>query len=188
MKRIMFLALVSCLSVTPTLADDFTPRVNASRAAIKGFFGELGGQLKGALKKGGPLEAIKACNTKAMGITSAHSKKNGWLIGRTSLKPRNAANTPDRWEASVLKQFDARKAAGEDPKKMEHYEVVTQNGKQLFRYMKAIPTAEKPCLVCHGSNIKPPIAAALDKLYPQDKARGYKAGDIRGAFTITQPM
>ncbi|MFC1603376.1 DUF3365 domain-containing protein, partial [Pseudomonadota bacterium] len=105
-----------------------------------------------------------------------------------SLKPRNTANTPDPWETSVLKQFDARKAAGEDPKKMEHYEVVTQNGKQLFRYMKAIPTAEKPCLVCHGSNIKPPIAAALDKLYPQDKARGYKAGDIRGAFTITQPM
>jgi len=188
MKKIALLSLVACLSAAPAGAVDLTSQVNASRAAIKGFFGELGGELKGALKKAGPLEAIKVCNTKAMGITSAHSEKNGWQIGRTSLKPRNAANAPDAWETDILKQFDARKAAGEDPKKMEHYEVVTQNGKQVFRYMKAIPTAEKPCLVCHGSNLKPPIAEALDKLYPHDQARGYKAGDIRGAFTITQPM
>ncbi len=188
MKKIALLTLAACLSATPAMAEDLTPRVNASRAAIKGFFGELGGQLKGALKKGGPLEAIKVCNTNAMGITSAHSEKNGWQIGRTSLKPRNMANTPDAWEASVLEKFEARKAAGEDTKKMEHYEVVTQNGKQVFRYMKAIPTAEKPCLACHGSKIKPQVIEALDKLYPQDKARGYKAGDIRGAFTISQPM
>jgi len=188
MKKIALLALATSLSVTSVIAEDLTPRVDASRAAIKSFFGNLGGELKGALKSGGPLKAIKVCNSKAMEITSEHSKKNGWLIGRTSLKPRNAANTPDPWEKSVLEQFEARKAAGEDPKKMEHYEVVTQNGRQLFRYMKAIPTAEKPCLICHGSNIQPQVAEMLDKLYPTDKARGYKAGDIRGAFTITQPM
>ncbi len=54
--------------------------------------------------------------------------------------------------------------------------------------MKAIPTAEKPCLACHGGKIQIKVTETLDKLYPQDQARGYKAGDIRGAFTITQPM
>ncbi|MBL6933600.1 MAG: DUF3365 domain-containing protein, partial [Rhodospirillales bacterium] len=54
--------------------------------------------------------------------------------------------------------------------------------------MKAIPTDEKPCLACHGGNISEEVAAKLDDLYPQDKARGYNAGDIRGAFTIRQPM
>ncbi len=188
MKKIALLTLIACLPTTPTMATDLSPRVNASRTAIKSFFGALAGELKGALKKADPLEAINVCNTRAMGITSAHSEKNGWQIGRTSLKPRNAANAPDAWETSVLKEFEARKAAGENPKKMEHYEVVTKNGQPFFRYMKAIPTAEKPCLVCHGSNIKPALIEVLDKLYPQDKARGYKAGDIRGAFTITQPM
>ena len=188
MKKIVLLSLVACLSAAPVSAEDLTSRVNASRAAIKGFFGDLAGELKGALKTSGPLAAIQVCNAKATGIASTHSEKNGWVIGRTSLKTRNAANAPDVWERSVLKKFEARKAAGEDPKKMEHYRVVTKNGKPVFRYMKAIPTAEKPCLVCHGSNLKPKIAEALDKLYPQDQARGYKAGDIRGAFTITQPM
>ena len=188
MKKIALLGLIACLFTVSAVAEDLSSRVNVSRAAIKGFVGHLGGELKGALKKGGPLEAIKACNTKAMGIAMQHTEKNGWHIGRTSLKPRNSANAPDAWERSVLEQFETRKAAGEDPKKIEHYEVVIQDGKQLFRYMKAIPTAEKPCLVCHGSNIKPVIVEALDKLYPQDQARGYKAGDIRGAFTLTQAM
>ncbi len=188
MKKIALLSLMVCLSTAPAGAEDFTSRVNASRAAIKGFASTLGGELKGALKRGGPLAAIKVCNINAMGIAKRHSEKNGWLIGRTSLKPRNSANAPDAWERSVLEEFEARKAAGENPMKMEHYEVVTQNGKQLFRYMKAIPTAKKPCLACHGTMIDPKIAEALDKLYPQDQARGYKAGDIRGAFTITQPM
>jgi hypothetical protein len=56
------------------------------------------------------------------------------------------------------------------------------------RYMKAIPTAAKPCLACHGAKISPEVAAKLDDIYPEDKARGYGAGDIRGAFTIRQPM
>lgn len=188
MKKIVLLSLIACLSVAPVVAEDLSSRVEASRAAIKDFVGNLGGELKAALKKGGPLEAIKVCNSKAMGISKMHSEKNGWQIGRTSLKPRNFANAPDAWERSVLEQFEARKAAGEGVMKMEHYEVVMQGGKQLFRYMKAIPTAEKPCLVCHGSGIKPAIAEALDRRYPQDQARGYQAGDIRGAFTITQPM
>ena len=54
--------------------------------------------------------------------------------------------------------------------------------------MKAIGTAEKPCLTCHGSNIKPELAAKINSLYPEDKATGYKAGELRGAFTIMQPL
>jgi hypothetical protein len=190
MKRIIALGLL--LAVPLTLSangdGDLEKRAQASRAVIKGFFGELKGQLVSGIKKGGPVEAIKVCNTTAPAIAKKFSDQKGWRVARTSLKLRNPANAPDAWEKAVLEQFEARKAAGEDPKKMEFYEVVEVDGKQSFRYMKAIPTAEKPCLVCHGGNIKPEVAAALDEKYPNDQARGYKAGDIRGAFTITQPM
>ena len=71
--------------------------------------------------------------------------------------------------------------------KMEYAEVVAEGGKQYFRYMKAIPTGEL-CLKCHGAEIEPGVKAKLDELYPNDKARGFKLGDIRGAFTIKQPM
>jgi hypothetical protein len=78
--------------------------------------------------------------------------------------------------------FESRKAAGEDIKKMEYSEVVGDE----FRYMKAIPT-NIVCLKCHGSEIDPKVAAKLEKLYPEDKAIGFKQGDIRGAFYVTMP-
>ena len=188
MKKTIILPLICCLSSPLFAATDLDQRANQSRAVVKEFMVELKGNLKAALKSGGPLEAIEVCNTKAQAVAEMQSKKHSWQVGRTSLKTRNPNNAPDAWERSVLEGFDTRKAAGEDPKKMEHYEVVTMNGKQFFRYMKAIPTAEKPCLVCHGSKIPPKVAESLDRHYPYDQARGYKAGDIRGAFTIIQPM
>ncbi|MCW9025551.1 MAG: DUF3365 domain-containing protein [Gammaproteobacteria bacterium] len=193
MKYPVLFALLASISFIPAglvQADGhgLEKRAQESRAVIKQFFGDLKGELVSSLKKDGPVAAIKVCKQVGPAIATKHSKDKGWDIGRTSLKLRNPKNVPDQWEKAVLQKFEARKAAGEDPKKMEFYEVVTENGKKSFRYMKAIPTAEKPCLACHGSSIKAPIVDALDANYPEDKARGYKAGDIRGAFTISQPM
>lgn len=155
-----------------------------SRMAVKEFFGALKGELVGAMETGGPVNAINACNTKAPEIAHTISDKNGWDVARTSLKLRNPVNAPDDWEKRVLEYFDKRAAAGDNLDTLEFYQVVDGN----FRYMKAIPTAEKPCLACHGSKIDPKVEEALSGLYPDDKARGYKAGDIRGAFTITRKM
>lgn len=188
MKRITTLALLGALAAGPAMADDTQERAAASRETVKEFFGTLKGELVKALEGGGPVAAIEVCHQKAPAIAKEISDKKGWRVARTSLKLRNPANAPDAWEEAVLKKFDERLAAGEDPQQIEQFAVVEAGGKKAFRYMKAIPTAEKPCLVCHGENVPAPVAAALDKLYPQDRARGYKAGMIRGAFTITQPL
>lgn len=188
MKKLLLLTLFCTVSATPVAASNLEQLASENRAVIKEFMDELKEHLMAGMKEGGPIKAIEVCNVKAPAIAMAQSKKHGWEVGRTSLKVRNPDNAPDAWEQAVLEKFEARKKAGEDPKTMEYYEVVTQDGKPAFRYMKAIPTAKKPCLVCHGTNIQPKLAEALDKLYPQDQARGFKAGDIRGAFTITQPM
>ena len=106
-------------------------------------------------------------------------------MGRTSLKTRNPKNAPDAWEKRVLEEFDAAKSKGADATKLEHFEVVEKNGVRTFRFMKAIPVAE-PCLTCHGETIKEPVKAKLAELYPNDRATGYKVGDIRGAFTLSK--
>ena len=111
-------------------------------------------------------------------IANEHSNAN-WKIGRTSLKTRNSDNAPDAWERSVLEQFAERAANGEDATTISYAETV--NGQ--FRLMKAIPLQEG-CLGCHGNDIKPPIAEALNAKYPNDQATGYALGDIRGAFTL----
>ena len=167
---------------------DTGARSAESRAVVKAFLAELKGRLVSAIKEGGPTHAISVCNEQAPIIAEKISAENGWRVARTSLKLRNPGNAPDAWERNVLESFEARKASGEDPQKIEYAEVVQQGDVLVFRYMKAIPTAEIPCLMCHGDAIAKPLAIKLDQFYPEDQARGYKAGDIRGAFTITQAI
>jgi hypothetical protein len=55
--------------------------------------------------------------------------------------------------------------------------------------MKAIGVAPQ-CLMCHGSTeqIAEPLRVQLQTLYPHDRAVGYRAGDLRGAVSIKQPL
>ena len=188
MTKLIVLVVTLAVSAGAALAGDLETRAAESRAVVKAFADSLKGELVAALKAGGPVIAIDVCGRSAAAITKDSSDRTGWRVARTSLKTRNSNNAPDAWESAVLKSFDARRAAGEDPKSMEFFEAVSDDGKRVFRYMKAIPTAAKPCLSCHGTKIAPAVETALDARYPEDRARGYEAGDIRGAFTITQPM
>ncbi|HEB92793.1 MAG TPA: DUF3365 domain-containing protein [Gammaproteobacteria bacterium] len=190
MKALLRAALICTLPFSTTLSadDHFAQRLQDSREAVQSFARALKGNLQSVLQKKGPAEAVEACSSIAPLIAMTKSKSYSWKISRTSLKLRDPDNAPDTWERAVMEQFEARKTKGEDVSKLEYYEVVEMDGNRMFRYMKAIPTLEKPCLTCHGSNLRPDVAAALDKHFPNDKARGYKAGDIRGAFTIIQPL
>lgn len=191
MKSWKLFALTLCVAFSADHAafaeEDAANRVAESRAVIKSFAGELQAALKGAMETGGPVKAIAVCNEQAPGIAAKHSDSKGWDVGRTSLKYRNPDNAPDQWEAAVLQSFEQRKASGEDVSKLDFGEFTELDGKKVFRYMKAIPTAEI-CLNCHGGDtVKPEVQARLAEIYPDDMARGFSVGDIRGAFTITQP-
>ena len=52
--------------------------------------------------------------------------------------------------------------------------------------MKAIGM-QPVCTACHGAAIARGVAAALDDLYQEDRARGLEVGDIPGALSIVQP-
>ncbi|BAU46839.1 glutamate synthase [Sulfurifustis variabilis] len=185
MKRWVLIGLLA--AAVPGFAADDASRVAASRAAAKEFMETLKGELQAAMKTGGPTNAIEVCHTKAPAIAREISRAKGFDIGRTSLKTRNPDNAPDAWERKVLEDFEARKRAGADPATLEHHETVTANGKATFRYMKAIPTAEL-CLNCHGRKLDPKVSATLKRLYPEDQATGFNVGDLRGAFTVAQPL
>ena len=166
-------------------ADNTVPEsdLKEARSLVKAYGGELKAALKPAMKNGGPVNAIDVCNLQAGPIAQTVSERSDWQVARTSLKVRNATNTPDAWELKTLLQFEQRKAAGEDIKAIEHSEVVTLEGQQIYRYMKAIPTAEL-CVKCHGSQLDNTVAAKLKEYYPYDQAVGFNAGDLRGAFTL----
>ena len=181
---IIGLGLAACQSAS---TDNLEQRTAESRAVTMEFMTTLKGELQTAMKAGGPVNAIQVCNTRAPAIAAGFSGQKGWTVARTSLKYRNPDNAPDAWERKVLEQFEERKANGEDPQQMVYTEVVEDKGTKNYRFMKAIPTGPV-CLACHGDKIDAAVEARIQELYPEDRARGFKAGDIRGAFTITQPM
>lgn len=192
MKKMITAALLCAMPLTASLADDDAKQYAAeSKEVVQEFFGQLKGELGKSMKEGGPVATIEVCNKTAPAIAKALSEKHGMKVARTSLKTRNSANAPDAWEEQVLQKFEERQAAGEKADDMAFFEIVEENGQKNFRFMKAIgmpPLDKMPCLKCHGENIDPKITAKLDELYPEDKARGYKVGQIRGAFTITKPL
>lgn len=166
-------------------AADEDRLVQDSRAAAKELGERLKSKLVAALGEGGPVQAVQVCSEIAPALAADLSAAKGLEVGRTSLRYRNPDNAPDAWERAVMERFQARKAAGEDPKALEYHEIVEQDGQRVFRYMKAIPTAEV-CTTCHGETIAAPIAAKIDEIYPQDQARGFEPGDLRGAFTVSR--
>jgi len=161
--------------------------VAAAKAAIKEFAGALQTELKTAMKAGGPIAAIGVCNTQAMPITAQVSADRGMALSRVSLKNRNPANAANDWQSAVLEDFEQKKLAGKDITKLAWSETVKVDDGQEFRFMKAVPTGEV-CLKCHGTQIAPEVSRILASLYPEDRATGYKEGDIRGAFVVTRKL
>lgn len=166
-----------------------TPTNQEARGLVKQYMGQLKPELQKGMKNGGPVNAIEVCHTKAPQIAHDMTQSTGWKINRVSLKPRGASATPDAWEKEVLQKFNQQLAQGADVKKIEFSQTIIMNGEKQFRYMKAIPTAAM-CLSCHGTDemVKAPVKQAIGKYYPNDKAVGYHAGEIRGAFSFTKAL
>lgn len=180
LKNIGLLALTLSLSTT-VVADSDTQSMARNNAMLLGK--TLKTELQTAMKADGPIAAIEVCNTKAMPLTDSISKESGWDIARTSLKVRNSDNAADAWEQTQLEIFEQRLAAGEPASQIEVFKEIVENGQTIQRFMKAIPT-EEGCLACHGSELAQPIAEKLNQLYPNDQARGFAVGQLRGAFTL----
>ncbi|MCG7530198.1 DUF3365 domain-containing protein [Psychrobium sp. MM17-31] len=170
------------------VAQGYNTQIAQARTLTKSYASALQNTLKPALKSSGPAGALKACNVSVPSITKAVNNQSKWQVSRTSLKPRSQANMPSDWEKSVLLHFESQKQQGVNPKALEASAIIERGNKRYLRYMKAIPTAQKPCLTCHGTNIKPQLLQQIRLLYPQDKAIGFNAGDLRGAFSLTLPF
>ncbi|HAV87224.1 Tll0287-like domain-containing protein [Stutzerimonas balearica] len=175
------LSLLSAHLYAATPATDDPLRQEAA-SLIPPFQQQLLATVKQAMASGGPTEAVKSCHLLAPVIASEHSREP-WRVGRTALRLRNPDNAPDAWERKVLEQFEQRAAAGEPLEQLNHGEVIGNE----YRYMQAIGTGE-PCLACHGTAVKPELVSLISRYYPDDQARGFSQGDLRGAFTLRKAL
>ncbi len=194
LRALVICGLACALVLTPIAvpaqqAGDPIPveqRVAKAREITQLFSDRLRAGLSAALKSGPAANAIGLCHTLAPDLTTQIGEDTGIELARVALKLRNPENAPDEWEEKVLQSFLAQALAGADVARLEHYEIIaTAEGDKMFRYMRAIPVGEK-CLACHGTDVKQDVKAEIARLYPEDKATGYRVGELRGAFSLIQ--
>jgi hypothetical protein len=161
-----------------------------SRDVAAAMLKELGQKLQAAMAEGGALNAIGVCHTQAPAIAARISAEENITITRIGTRVRNPVlGVPNDWQALALKEFEDGLAKGQKPADMEFVQAVKAGAgsRMELRYAKPIVT-QPMCLSCHGSgdDISQQVKAKLDELYPNDKANGYKVGELRGAVVVTR--
>ncbi len=143
---------------------------------------KLGSKLMEKMKAGGPQQAIPFCNVKAMSLTEEMANKYHVSIKRTSHKIRNEKNKPTEVEKVIIEHYLTTISKGEKLKPIVKKDVA---GKVHFY---APIKLEGKCLACHGvvgEQVTSKTDSILKALYPNDKATGFKIGDLRGIVNIT---
>lgn len=103
----------------------------------------------------------------------------GLGIRHAAIKYRNPANAATDAETALMERFaneaTLQSVGAEFEREGKHYYSVTR---PIY--------VEAPCLACHGNKIARP--EFIVKKYPEDRAYGFKEGDLRGIITVTAPI
>ncbi len=187
-KLIVFsvLSLFIIISCSKQSKPVLTEEVKTSlRADAKSFTESLKTVLIKEIQTNGIVAAVSVCSDTAQVLTNNYGISKGIYIKRVSFKNRNPMNVPDQFEARVLNMFEDQFRKNELKPETEYAELIEDNGIYKIRYMKPI-FVQPECLNCHGTEeqIAPQVKEVINKIYPEDKARGYQMGDLRGAVSI----
>lgn len=142
--------------------------------------------LQEAIANEGVPEAIKFCNVNALPILKEVSDKYNVEIKRVSNQYRNPADKPLEYEEGILDTYvyNGENDIANEPN------IQKIEGGEVLLFTKAIMIPNALCLNCHGqtgTEISPETQKVLDELYPEDKAKGHKIGDLRGMWSIRLP-
>lgn len=161
------------------LTDDYAEIKERGAAIVATAFDSLRTHLTSVMQASGPPAAVAYCQVEASSIL-ASARSGRTEIRRATQKWRNSENEPSDVESGVLDQMQRQLVTG---KKAQP--VVTLDGAETHYYH---PIFIQPlCLNCHGEpgvDINEATLAVIDSLYPNDRARGYKADDLRGMWHI----
>ncbi len=156
-----------------------TPLEKGKEMALK-TKAELGRFLMTAIREKGTAGAVAFCSTRALQITDSMSTVLGSHLKRVAEFNRNPINTVTADELSYIQQVKAALAAKENPRPQ-----LTENSETITGYYPIL--TESLCLQCHGDNkteIEPTTLAAINRLYPGDKATGFKLNELRGIWVV----
>jgi Protein of unknown function (DUF3365) len=169
---------------TPASITDTTPPIksplDSGREMALKTKAVLGKYLVTAIQDKGTEGAIEFCSTRAIQITDSMSRVLGSRIKRVAERNRNPLNQASAEELVYIKEINAALARKENPKPQLKETAQTYTG-----YYPIL--TDQLCLSCHGdkkSDIQPATLTTLNRLYPGDKAIGFKLNELRGIWVI----
>lgn len=165
--------------------------IESTRSMAGALLNDLGQTLKKTVASDGPIAAVVVCKEVAPSIAAKLSAQHGAEVKRVGTRARNpATGTPSAWQTAALAEFESRLGQGEKPNELEYWRVVEDaQGNRALHFAKAIMT-QQLCVTCHGDteDIPAPLLEKIRTEYPQDKAIGYRVGQLRGAVVVTRPL
>jgi hypothetical protein len=147
-------------------------RIAEAAAAIARLREELGGALREALAHG-PAQAIDVCRVEAPRLARAAAAP-GISVGRTSHRLRNPDNAPEDWMLPLLDEY---RSGEPQPGSFRTVDL----GPRGTGYVEPIYLAPL-CATCHGASVDPALLARIRERYPDDRAVGFRVGELRGLF------
>ena len=140
----------------------------------------LGKSLLNAINTKGTDDALEFCSTRALTLTDSMAKALDIKIKRVSDKNRNPKNVANPNELAYIQKSKTMLALGETVKPE-----LIKNGNGYVCYYPIM--IDKMCLQCHGkpnSEVLTNTLSRIQKLYPDDKAIGYNANELRGIWVV----
>lgn len=118
------------------------------------------------------LKEVTARHERAPIMISSIANEHGVAMGITSGRLRNPDNAPPDWALRYIQlcQTDNWKD-----------ETIVFDLKEKVGLLKPV-AAQKTCLSCHGpvESFPPELKAKIIRMFPNDKATGYKNGELIG--------
>ncbi len=143
---------------------------------------ELLKNVKSAIAEGGPSYAIEYCNVHATPLTDSISDKHNCTVSRVSIKNRNPKNKAIGREENILMNTFLESSLDGGQLK----DTLIENDLMAI-YYRPIMIGMPACLKCHGKkgdDIDEETLAAINQMYPDDKATNYRMGEFRGAWKV----
>lgn len=180
MRSCLFVVIaLGCGSSRSEAPREVTPaELERGHAAAGGLKQALFSELGAAMGRGVP-SAIEVCQTRAPAIAAGLAKE-GVRVGRATRRTRNPANRAEGWTVDAIAHFEDLHARAQ-PLATARFSRVLPDGR--IGYAEPLVIQEL-CLTCHGKELAPDVREALATRYPEDRATGYAAGDLRGVVWV----
>ncbi len=187
---VLLVFLNSCTTAEP-VAEKTRNEVLEMTAMTRGMMGaQVMSRAMTLSREKGPAFAAEFCSENAAAMTESIRsqmekqfketyKIKEFTFGRASQKNRNPVNVPDEALIPVLEKWEKEISRGNVPDSE-----VVKDGQNYYGALPILISAPA-CLKCHGSPESGLDAKAADVIksrYPNDKATGFKEGNLRGVF------